>query len=62
MKKIDENLIAEYESILKKLSDFKIFSNEIFDNSDLETMIKIIEKSEIEFISRKNFILNLYKK
>lgn len=62
MKKIDSNLIKEYDDILKKISDFKGFSKLIFDNSDLELISKLLEKAESEFNARKNFILNLYSK
>lgn len=62
MKKIDEDLINEYEKILKTISEFKKFSNEILDNSDLQAIIKILDKSETEFNLRKNYILSLYKK
>lgn len=62
MKKIDKDLINEYEKILKNLSEFKKFSNDILDNSELETIIKILDKAEIDFNSRKNYILSLYKK
>lgn len=62
MKKIDKDLISEYEKIITRISEFKKFSNEILDNSELETVLKILDKAESDFNARKTYIQSLYKK